>query len=94
MTIYDWVPIRKDEEGNLIIEWDGDALDSLGFLKEDILSLSQLDKIKYVLELIKKDTGDEIDLYKDISLTDEKILNIHVVLSSVISLKQKTCHRL
>jgi len=70
MTIFDWIPIRK-VKGVLVSEWSGVHIDAAGFLKEDILALSQLDKFKMMINLIKKNRGVDIVL-EDIPLDDEK----------------------
>lgn len=61
MTIFDWMPC-KVVEGEIISEWEGVQLDSAGFLKADVLGLSQLDKLTDILALIKKNRGIDIDL--------------------------------
>lgn len=72
MKIWDWMPVRKDpEKGVIISEWEGKYMDLAGFLKEDILGISQLDKFRYILDLIKKNRGEEIDFSK-IPMDDEK----------------------
>jgi len=62
MEIFDWIPVRM-EDGNLVSEWKGSDLDKIGFLKEDLLSLEQLDKFKEITELVKKTTGEEINVF-------------------------------
>ena len=69
MTIFDWMPIRK-VKGRLISEWNGASIDMCGFLKEDILSLSQLDKFKMMVGLIKKNRGVDIVL-EELPLDDK-----------------------
>lgn len=61
IDIFGWMPIRK-VGGVLISEWEGKYIDKAGFLKEDILGLSQLDKFKFTLDLIKKTHKKKIDL--------------------------------
>lgn len=68
-TVYDWVPVRE-EDGKLVTEWDGGELEELGFVKEDILGLTQVDKIKDVTELIQKDFNKTL-VQEDIPLDDE-----------------------
>jgi DNA polymerase-3 subunit alpha len=53
VDIFNWMPIRKID-GKLVSEWEGKYTDRAGFLKEDILGLSQLDKFKRIIELIKQ----------------------------------------
>lgn len=53
MEIFDWFPCRITD-GVLVSEWEGTQLDDAGFLKADILGLSQLDKLHAMLRLIKE----------------------------------------
>ena len=61
VDIWQWLPIQKID-GMLVSEWEGKYIDKSGFLKEDILGLNQLDKFKDALDLIKANTGKQIDL--------------------------------
>ena len=47
MTVFDWLPVKKID-GVLVSEWEGKSTDVAGFLKEDILGITQLDKFKYI----------------------------------------------
>ncbi len=61
--MYHWNPIRR--QGDMLIsEWEGGELDTAGFLKEDILGLSQLDKFKSILNLIERNYNKKIDVNK------------------------------
>lgn len=59
MNIFNWLPVRKID-GRLVSEWEGKYTDRGGFLKEDILGLSQLDKFDYTLKLIKRNYGKKV----------------------------------
>ena len=63
------MPVKKID-GVLVSEWEGKYIDKSGFLKEDILGLSQLDKFKSMLKLIEKNCHKKIDVNK-IPLDDE-----------------------
>lgn len=71
-TMYEWIPVRE-QKGTIVSEWEGGELDNAGFLKEDILGIEQLDKFLDILDLIEKNHGKRLDLYKDISKTDKKV---------------------
>lgn len=71
IDIYSWMPV-KSVDGVITSEWEGKYVDSAGFLKEDILGLSQLDKLQGILNLIKKNAGKTIDLNK-IPQDDEEV---------------------
>lgn len=68
VDIFNWLPIRKID-GRLVSEWEGKYTDMGGFLKEDILGLTQLDKFKRITELIKQNRKKKLVLEK-IPLTD------------------------
>jgi DNA polymerase III subunit alpha len=71
MEVYDWLPIKK-MDGELVSEWEGKYIDRAGFLKEDILGIAQLDKFKYILDLIKLNYNEKIDLNK-IPVNDDNV---------------------
>jgi DNA polymerase-3 subunit alpha len=70
MEIWDWFPCKM-VDGVLMSEWTGAELDKLGFLKNDFLGLSQLDKVKAIIHLIKGNIGNNIEL-GNVDLEDEK----------------------
>lgn len=71
INAFEWMPI-KSIDGVLVSEWEGKYIDKSGFLKEDILGLSQLDKFDAIMKLIKKNTKEEIIL-DDIPFDDEEV---------------------
>lgn len=74
--IFDQIPVKwmvRDGERTLVSQWEGPELESVGFLKEDILGIKQLDKYEMILELIHRDKGENIDLYS-IPLNDPDVL--------------------
>jgi DNA polymerase-3 subunit alpha len=71
VDIFNWMPI-KEIDGMYVSEWEGKYMDKAGFLKEDILGLSQLDKFTNILKLIKNNYGTEITLL-DIPLDDLEV---------------------
>lgn len=73
--IYDFIPMRKDDNGNIISEWEGPELDAIGYLKEDILGLRQLDKFEFILNLIKENKGEIIDIY-NLPQNDERVMEL------------------
>lgn len=65
-SIYSSIPVRLGEiDGEKIVvsEWEGPALEHAGYLKEDILGISQLDKFRMILNLIEKYYNEKVDLY-------------------------------
>lgn len=80
MTVYDWMPVRKikDEKNDsfvLISEWEGKFIERAGFLKEDILAISLLDKFMSIIKLIKKERGETIIL-EDIPVDDAEVFKL------------------
>ena len=73
MTVFDWMPVRKID-GHLVSEWEGKYIDAAGFLKEDILGLSQLDKFHDIVDLIEKNKGKKINFTK-IKTNHESVFN-------------------
>lgn len=75
-TVYEWIPVKKmtskDGEPVLVSEWEGSELESVGFLKEDILGIQQLDKFRAILNSIKKQSGKDIDIY-NLPFEDKKV---------------------
>lgn len=61
--LWGWIPIKKID-GLLVSQWEGKYIDKSGFLKEDILGLSQLDKFSSMLQLIRENRGIDIDVNK------------------------------
>lgn len=75
VDIFDLVPVKL-MDGQLVIEWEGEQLAKAGFLKEDILGLSQLEKFEGMLKLIKQNYPlIDIDIYK-IPLDDPKVYDL------------------
>ena len=73
--IWEWMPVRKEYKENeemLVSEWEGYDLEAVGFLKQDILGIKQLDKIKGIVNYVKENTGKEIDIY-NLPLNDKKV---------------------
>lgn len=48
------VPLRRDKENNLVLEWEKVRAEANGLIKYDILGLSNLDLISITYDLIKK----------------------------------------
>lgn len=61
MTTAKFIPLRKDAHMN-ITEWEKETLESNGFLKIDLLGLSQLDKIMEIIHLVKVNSQKDIDI--------------------------------
>ncbi len=78
MTVFDWMPVRKIRQGEdwiFISEWEGKYMERAGFLKEDILGVTQLDKFKFIISLVEKLRKKKIIL-EDIPVDDPNVYKI------------------
>jgi DNA polymerase-3 subunit alpha len=78
VNLWEMLPLRKGEEGQQMISaFDMDALELLGHLKFDILTLRTLDTIQMCIDLVEEQFGDRIDVeswdeeYDDPQVWDE-----------------------
>lgn len=74
VDLNDWLPLRQID-GMLVSEWEGKYTDRAGFVKEDILGLTQLDKFMSILKMIKDNRGKTIKLHK-IPMDDENVYGL------------------
>jgi DNA polymerase III subunit alpha len=74
LTIFDWLPVKL-QDGVLVTEWEGVVLDKLGFLKEDILGIRQLDKFDMIFSLIEERYNEVIKI-EQVSLDDPKVFEM------------------
>lgn len=74
LNIYQQIPLRKDDDGTLVSEWEGEVMASAGYLKEDILSTRQMAKFNAIIELIERNTGKFI-FTEDIDLDDSNVFD-------------------
>ena len=63
MDISKWLPV-KNVNGMIVSQWEHTFVEKAGFLKEDILGVSQLDKFASIVKMIKKQYNIDIDIYK------------------------------
>ncbi len=65
-SIFKYMPVRKINKNGrdlIVSEWEGYDLEKAGYLKLDILSVNQLDKYQFIVDLIKKNRNINIDIY-------------------------------
>jgi len=74
ITIFDRIPMRMDDNGMLVTEWEGGMIEDAGYLKQDILGIKQLDKFRKIINLIKESVNIDIDIY-NIPLEDVEVLS-------------------
>lgn len=65
------VPVRRDKEGELVLEYEKDRAEANGLIKIDILGLETLSIIENTLKLIKQN-GKEIPDITNYDVNDEK----------------------
>ena len=73
-AIDEYVPLSLGSDGSVTTQFTMTTLEELGLLKMDFLGLRNLTVIRNAVELIKQDTGKEIDLDK-IDYNDQKVLD-------------------
>jgi DNA polymerase III subunit alpha len=73
----DIVPLQRvaKDEGAVMVQHPMSDVEALGLLKVDFLGLRNLDVIEETLEVIRRTTGEEMDI-RDIPLDDEKTLRL------------------
>ena len=68
-------PLMKGEEGDVLVQFDMKACETVGLIKFDFLGLKTLTIIDHTLKMIKRYEGIEINL-DDIPLDDEKTFEL------------------
>ena len=61
-SVTDFLPVRVDDEGNVVTQLPDHDVEALGLLKMDFLGLRNLDVIEDCVALIEQDTGEAIDI--------------------------------
>jgi DNA polymerase-3 subunit alpha len=67
--VTDYIPVRLDDEGNVVTQLPDHDVEALGLLKMDFLGLRNLDVIQGCLRLIRETGGGELDI-EAVSLDD------------------------
>ncbi|XUX00879.1 MAG: DNA polymerase III subunit alpha [Dehalogenimonas sp.] len=72
----DIVPVQRGAiDGRYVCQWDKDSIDDAGFVKIDFLALGALSQMQEAVELIKKRTGQRIDMSR-IDFDDQRVYDI------------------
>ena len=61
-AVTDFLPVRIDDEGNVVTQVPDHDVEALGLLKMDFLGLRNLDVIEDCVALIERDTGQPLDI--------------------------------
>ena len=72
--LHEIVPVRKDKDGNVILEYDKDTAGENGMVKMDLLGIETLDIIEYAKNIIKKQHN--IELNVDCEQFDQKTYDL------------------
>ncbi|MEA2016061.1 MAG: DNA polymerase III subunit alpha [Actinomycetota bacterium] len=73
--LYNYTPIQKENEGDIVTQYKMEDIQKIGLLKMDFLGLKTLSLIDKTLFLIKKTKNVEIDI-NNIDIDDKKIFNM------------------
>ena len=75
--LYKYLPVKTlgEDRSRLIVAFDMDELEQLGFYKFDVLGLTTVDVIHDTLNLIRETRGENLDLY-NIDYNDKKVYNM------------------
>jgi DNA polymerase-3 subunit alpha len=60
-NLYESLPLRRGEDGQMIAEFDLATLEKLGYVKFDLLTIRNLDTLQDTIDLIQAKTGEIID---------------------------------
>ena len=71
VEVFDLLPV-KSMDGVIVTEWEGTYIEQAGFLKKDLLGLKQLQKFADIIELIKANGKDVIDVFS-VPLDDDAV---------------------
>jgi DNA polymerase-3 subunit alpha len=61
-AVTDYLPVRIDDDGNVVTQVPDHDVEALGLLKMDFLGLRNLDVIQDALDLVERDTGERLDI--------------------------------
>lgn len=58
-----WLPLQGGEDGRMVTQFDMNALESMGLVKFDILTIRTLDTVQWTVDLVKEIRGVSVDVY-------------------------------
>jgi len=70
--LYNFVPLRVDDKGNTVTQWEKNRCEKNGLIKMDLLGLKTLTVIDEAFKLIKKTTGKDLSV-DDIKIDDQEV---------------------
>jgi DNA polymerase-3 subunit alpha len=75
VPLIELVPLARMKEGEIVTQYDMNALEQIGLLKMDFLGLSNLTIIEDTIRLIKRNKGIEVNL-NEIPVDDENVFKL------------------
>lgn len=64
-SLTDWLPLSVGEdEGQMVSQFDMGAMEAMGFVKFDMLTIRTLDTVQVAVDLIRDRIGDDVEIYK------------------------------
>ena len=74
-NIFRWIPVKMNEKSGMLISmWEGEYLEKIGLLKEDILGVKMLDKFRKMIDM--SDGAMTNEEFYDIPLDDERVYQL------------------
>lgn len=58
-----WLPLSAGGDGRMVTQFDMNALESIGLVKFDILTIRTLDTVQWAIDLIRERRGLDVDVY-------------------------------
>jgi len=58
-----WLPLMGGEDGRMVTQFDMNALESMGLVKFDILTIRTLDTVQWTVDLVKEIRDVSVDVY-------------------------------
>lgn len=58
-----WLPLQGGEDGRMVTQFDMNALESMGLVKFDILTIRTLDTVQWAVDLVKEIRDVSVDVY-------------------------------
>lgn len=75
-SLLDGIPLMRGKGNELVTQYEGPELESIGFIKFDLLGLSNLNLIEGARKLVEERHGIKVDMKSDIFFEDEKMFQL------------------
>lgn len=70
--LHEIVPLRIDDDGNTVVQWEKNRCEENGFVKYDLLGLKTLNVIEDALNIINERNNSNLSIVNDIDIEDPK----------------------